>query len=222
MLMDTVVSDFVLYLEAERGYSPRTCSAYRSALCLLRDYALMAVAIFSGVRRAELINLQLGDVDLTERALRVNGKGGRWRIVPLAEEARRAVADWLEFRPADCGHDHLFTTTRGNRIHPSGMQRIWRSILRRSSVRREGVSLHTLRHSCATLLLQTRTCDIAQIQRILGHSRLDTTAVYLHIDQDDLRAAMDAHPLLADRLGPAETTNNGEAADSGQAAQGPA
>ena len=61
--------------------------------------------------------------------------------------------------------------------------------------RREGLSLHTLRHSAATLLLQTGTCDIVQIWRLLGHSQLDTTAVYLHEDEGDLRAAMGRHPL---------------------------
>jgi hypothetical protein len=57
------------------------------------------------------------------------------------------------------------------------------------------VSLHTLRHSAATLLLQSGTCDIVQIQRLLGHSRLDTTAIYLHMEQRDLQEAMSAHPL---------------------------
>ena len=65
----------------------------------------------------------------------------------------------------------------------------------KSGVRRDGVSLHTLRHSAATLLLQSGTCDIVQIQRLLGHSRLDTTAVYLHMEPRDLQAAMQAHPL---------------------------
>ena len=55
--------------------------------------------------------------------------------------------------------------------------------------------MHTLRHSAATLLLQSGTCDILQIQQLLGHSRLDTTAIYLHVQPNDLRKAMDAHPL---------------------------
>ena len=117
------------------------------------------------------------------------------RVVPLAEEAAQAVTDWLEFRPDHRGHDYLFTTARGNRIYPSRMRRILRAILEGSGVRREGISLHTLRHSAATLLLQTGTCDIVQMQRLLGHSRLDTTAVYLHVDESDLRQAMERHPL---------------------------
>ena len=168
---------------------------YRDVLIAFRNYALMAVLIYTGIRRGELINLRLGDVDLQNRLLRINGKGGRWRVVPLAEEAYAALSDWLELRPADCAHDYVFTTARKNRIHPSRMQRIWQSILARTDIKREGITLHTLRHSCATLLLQTGTCDIVQIQQLLGHSRLDTTAIYLHLEPHDLRAAMAVHPL---------------------------
>ncbi len=168
---------------------------HRDVFVAFRNYALMAVAIFTDVRREELINLRLGDVDLEDGLLRVNGKGGKWRTVPLAEEARTAVADWLEMRSSDCQHNFLFTTTRRNRIHPFRMQRIWSSIYERTGIDRDGISLHSLRHSCATLLLNSGTCDIFQIQQLLGHSRLDTTAIYLHLEPRDLQAAMAVHPL---------------------------
>jgi|LSQX01.3.fsa_nt_gb integrase/recombinase XerC len=98
-----------------------------SVLAAFRNYALIAVAIYTGLRRSELINLQLNDFDVERRVLRVNGKGGRWRVVPLAEEACDALMDWLELRPAEAAHDYIFTTTHGNRIYPGRMQRIWRA-----------------------------------------------------------------------------------------------
>ena len=167
----------------------------RDVLVAFRNYAMMAVCIFAGVRRSELLDLRLGDVDSDAKMIRVRGKGRKWRAIPLAEEAWGALSDWLEFRPDGCSHDYVFTTVRGNRVHPSRMQRIWQSILGRSGVRREGVSLHRLRHSAATLLLQSGTCDIVQIQHLLGHSRIDTTAVYLHLQPRDLQRAMARHPL---------------------------
>jgi len=197
--MDTAISDFVLYLEAERGYSTHTCRAYRSDLRLFcgfmaegvgatgtgdvttqvvrawivsmkgdgltnstiarrvhalrsfwryltdnelvehdplrritapkkerklpqylradelraildaaqkhhvaciafRDYAIMAVMVYTGIRKGELIGLKLGDLDLVDGLLRVHGKRGKWRVVPLADELCSAVSDWLEYR----------------------------------------------------------------------------------------------------------------------------
>ena len=160
-----------------------------------RDYAIIAVLAYTGIRKGELLGLRVDDLDLDRGQITVRGKGAKWRVVPLAAGARDAVSDWLEFRPDDCGHDYLFATGRGNRIHPSRLQRIWESILERSGVRRSGVCIHTLRHSAATLLLQSGACDIVQLQQLLGHSRLDTTAIYLHVEPASLRLAMEGHPL---------------------------
>ncbi len=167
-----------------------------STFSAFRNHAMMAMLIFTGMRRGELINLRRGDVSLTERAVTVRGKGNKMRVVPLVDQAVDAVRDWLEFRPADCKHDYLFATAHGNRIHPSRMQRIWKGILGRSGVEQDGVTLHTLRHSMATLLLQSGECSLVEIQRILGHSRLDTTAIYLHVNDAELRSAVGSHPLV--------------------------
>lgn len=166
-----------------------------SVLCGFRNYAMMSLLVFTGMRRGELIGLRLGDLSLREATVRIRGKGNKERVIPLVERAVDAVRDWLEFRPADRGHDFLFTTSRGNRIHASRMQRIWRTILERTEIDSNGVSLHTLRHSMATLLLQSGEASLPEIQRILGHARLDTTAIYLHVTEGELRSAVRAHPL---------------------------
>ena len=156
---------------------------------------MMAMLIFTGMRRGELINLKMGDVSLTERSVTVRGKGGKMRVIPLVDEVLEPARDWLELRPEECGHDYLFTTTHGNRIYPSRVQRIWKGILAQSGIEQDGVSLHTLRHSMATLLLQSGQCSLVEIQRILGHSRLDTTAIHLHVNEGELRNAVGCHPL---------------------------
>ncbi|MEA3403592.1 MAG: tyrosine-type recombinase/integrase, partial [Armatimonadota bacterium] len=166
-----------------------------SVMCAFRNYAMMSVLIFTGMRRSELIGLKLSDVSLRDSTVRIRGKDDRERVVPLVDRAVDAVRDWLEFRPEDCEHEYLFTTTHGNRIYPSRMQRIWRSILERTDVKDEGISLHTLRHSMATLLLQSGEASLPEIQRILGHARLDTTAIYLHVTDGGLRGAVRAPPL---------------------------
>ena len=166
-----------------------------SVLCAFRNYAMMSTLIFTGMRRGELINLRTGDLSLSDGMVKVRGKGSKERMIPLVGRAVDAIADWLEFRPEDCEHDYLFTTTHGNRIHPSRMQRIWRSIFERTDIEDDGVSFHTLRHSMATLLLQSGEASLPEIQRILGHSRLDTTAIYLHVTDGEMRDAVSAHPL---------------------------
>ncbi len=168
----------------------------RTAYAAFRDYAMLSVLIFTGLRRGELLNLRLGDVDFTEKTLRVTkGKGNKTRIVPLVQEAIEAIQDWLVFRRTK-GHAYLFTTIRGNRIYPSRLQATWKKVLARSGVTRPGVTLHTLRHSLATLLLQSGQADLVSIQHILGHSRLDTTGIYLHVVPSQLRQAVEAHPLV--------------------------
>ncbi len=134
---------------------PAGAQRNRTARCGFRNYAMMCTLIFTGMRKGELISLKLGDVSLSEKRVRVRGKGDKLRIIPLVEKVVEAVADWLQFRP-QCQHDYLFTTFHGNPIHPTGMQRIWRGILAQSEIEGTGVTLHTLRHSMATLLLQSR------------------------------------------------------------------
>jgi site-specific recombinase XerD len=169
----------------------------RTALCAFRDYAILATFIYTGIRRAELLNLKLGDMDPNGKSLRVeHGKGRKTRVIPMVDELVSALEDWLEYRPR-CDHDYLFTTNRGNRIYATRLQTIWRKTLERSEITRRGVSMHTLRHSFATLLLQSGQADLVSIQQLLGHSRLDTTAIYLHVGDPQLRAAIAAHPLAA-------------------------
>ena len=143
----------------------------------------------------QVIGLRIRDVSLGEKVVRVRGKGGKMRVIPLVDRAVEAVRDWLELRPSHKGHNHVFTTIHGNPISPWRMHRIWRAGREESGIEREGITLHTLRHSMATLLLQSGEASLPEIQRIFGHSRLDTTAIYLHVTEGELRGAVQAHPL---------------------------
>ncbi|MFO7948580.1 MAG: tyrosine-type recombinase/integrase [Armatimonadota bacterium] len=165
-----------------------------SVFCAVRNHATIAMLIYTGMRRGELIAVRTGEVALKEGSVTFRGNGSKMRVVPLVEEAVEAVTDWLEFRPDDCDHDYLFTTTHGNRIYPSRMQRIWKSVLG-ANVDSESVTMQTIRHSFATLLLQSGECSLVEIQRILGHSRPNSTAIYLHVNEGELRGAVSAHPL---------------------------
>lgn len=171
-----------------------TCDENHYTDLAFRDRAVLTVLIYQGLRRAEVVGLQLRDVDLSAMTLTVRrGKGGSWRVLPLAAAASDAVTDWLEFRP-QCDHASLFTTRAGNPMSVRDLHRMFRRTVRRAGLGSAGVTLHSLRHTFALLLLRAGV-DVRSLQRLLGHASLETTAQYLHLQTDDLRAAVDRHPL---------------------------
>jgi len=168
----------------------RQPSIYRA----FRDRAALSVLLFTGLRRAELLALRLPDVDLGEGTLRIeHGKGDKTRLVPLGERPLSALRDWLDLRPG-CDHDFLFLSSDRRPLGRRALMGLLRKALRRAGIDRPGVVLHSLRHTAATLLLQGG-CDLASVQRILGHSSLNTTGVYLQVTMHDLRRAVARHPL---------------------------
>lgn len=161
-----------------------------------RDRAILATLLYTGIRRSELVALRLTDVDLETRTLTVrHGKGGRSRVVPLRDDLIALLRDWLELRP-DGDHDLLFTNRIGQPLGKHGLQEAFRRAVRAAAIERRGVSIHTLRHTFASTLLQNGA-DLVSIQTLLGHTSLDTTAVYLHVQMDGLREAVERNPVAA-------------------------
>jgi site-specific recombinase XerD len=150
----------------------------------LRNHALVELVYSAGLRSAEAVGLDLADVDFEQEHVRVRGKGGKERVVPLGEEAAYLVARYLrEARPelARGATDALFLSTRGRRLDTSTLRRLL-------------PHPHRLRHSFATHLLEGGA-DLRTIQELLGHSSLSTTQVYSHVDARRLRRVYDSsHP----------------------------
>jgi site-specific recombinase XerD len=150
----------------------------------LRNRALVELVYSAGLRSAEAVGLDLGDVDFEQEHVRVRGKGGKERLVPLGEEAAHLVARYLrDGRPelARGANDALFLSVRGRRLDTSTLRRLL-------------PHPHRLRHSFATHLLEGGA-DLRTIQELLGHSSLSTTQVYSHVDAKRLRKVYDfSHP----------------------------
>jgi site-specific recombinase XerD len=150
----------------------------------LRNLALVELVYSAGLRSAEAVGLDLGDVDFEQEHLRVRGKGGKERVVPLGEEAAHVLARYLrEARPelARGANDALFLSPRGRRLDTSTLRRLL-------------PHPHRLRHSFATHLLEGGA-DLRTIQELLGHSSLSTTQIYSHVDARRLRRVYDSsHP----------------------------
>ncbi len=160
-----------------------------------RDLAMLELLYSSGLRRAELVGLDLGDVRVADALVRVTGKGSRTREVPVGRQALRALAAWLEVRPllAKAGCEALFVGARGERI---GERTVATQVERWA--RRRGLAQHLhphmLRHSFASHVLQS-SGDLRAVQEMLGHASISTTQVYTHLDFQYLAKAYDAaHP----------------------------
>lgn len=156
-----------------------------------RDRAILEVLYATGLRVAELCGLDLADVDPFQRSVRVVGKGNKERIVPVGDQALRALDAYLDVRPP--GDGPLFQNGRGGRLTVRSVHRIVKARALIAGIARP-VSPHTLRHTFATHMLD-QGADLRLIQDLLGHSRLSTTQKYTHVSADRLMKVYDAaHP----------------------------
>ncbi|MCF4006383.1 tyrosine recombinase XerC [Corynebacterium uropygiale] len=161
----------------------------------LRDTAMLELLYASGMRVAELCGLDLGDVRLEQRTARVVGKGNKERTVPFGEPAAEALDAWIregraEF--AEAGEKALFVGVRGKRIDPRQVRRV---VHRSAEANGAGdLSPHGLRHSAATHVLEGGA-DLRIVQDMLGHSSLQTTQIYTHVNAERLKEVYRrAHP----------------------------
>lgn len=161
-----------------------------------RDRAMIELLYSSGLRRAEVRALNVGDVDLLAGTLRVFGKGSKERIVPAGDAALKRLRDYLRSRGGPADGEPLFVNLRGERLSEEGVAFVVRRWVRRSSLLKK-VTPHVFRHSFATHLLN-RGCNIREVQEMLGHANLNTTQIYTHVSLQKLQEVYsDAHPRSA-------------------------
>lgn len=185
-----------------------------------RDHAILELFYASGLRLSELAGLDLDDVNLSARMVRVLGKGGKQRLVPFNGASAKTIKAWLQDRerlvrhgvadvrvPGSRGRDQraasrarrepLFVNFRGGRLTVRSIDRLVRKY--GAVTERDGISPHALRHSFATHLLQ-RGADLRAIQELLGHSRISTTQRYTHVNAAQLlEVYRKSHPRAVSR-----------------------
>ena len=186
----TLDADQVASLLAISGEDPLT----------LRDRAILELFYSSGLRLAELVGLNLGDVDAADRTVRVLGKGSKMRVVPVGRQALAALNDWLAVRAqlARGGEPALFVGRRGERVSPRTVQKRVNEWAKRQGTP-TAVHPHMLRHSFATHVLESSR-NLRAVQELLGHASLSTTQIYTHLDFQHLASVYDqAHPRARKR-----------------------
>jgi integrase/recombinase XerC len=160
---------------------------------IARDRAIMELFYSSGLRLAELISLNVEDVDLADATVRVTGKGAKTRVLPVGRHAREAITQWLAQRDASADPRPLFTGRAGRRISARSVQARLQYWARRQQLGRP-VHPHMLRHSFASHVLES-SGDLRAVQELLGHADISTTQIYTHLDFQHLAKVYDqAHP----------------------------
>ncbi len=169
-----------------------TSIAGKTEFTRLRDRAILELLYASGIRRAELVGLNLEDVDLEKRRMRVIGKGNKQRIVFFNHAAADAMALYLGVRPRT-GDQAFFVGRTGRRLNADYAGEIFRLFARLSGLSKHATP-HVLRHSFATHLLENGA-DLMTIKELLGHESLATTQIYTNVSLEHMRKTYeDAHP----------------------------
>jgi integrase/recombinase XerD len=168
-----------------------------------RNRTILEVLYSSGIRREEITNLLLQDVDYTEGYIRINaGKGKKDRVVPLGKIACRYLENYIKAVRSSLirnpYNNHLFLSLKGNRLSKN---MVWEIVKRsaKDAKLKKNISPHTFRHTCATLMLRNKA-NVRHIQELLGHASLDSTQVYASVSITDLKEVHSrCHPREKDR-----------------------
>lgn len=159
-----------------------------------RDYAILMLFLNCGIRRSELVGLNLTDV--YEDRIRVVGKGNKERVVYFGTACRKAIDAYLVERNKKVLTDNraLFGSRDGNRISVTAVHRLVKKAFLQAGLDASQFSAHKLRHTAATMMLSGGV-DVKTVQEVLGHENLNTTQIYTHIENTELKIAAEANPL---------------------------
>lgn len=169
--------------------------AYRA-----RDYCILTIFLNCGLRVSELAGISVGDINLDDQMLRVLGKGNKERMVFLNQACINAINAYDEYKASNNihpkpSHKNAYFISRNNtRLSVMRIKELVKEHLDRAGLAQKHASAHKLRHTAATLMYQNGV-DIRTIKEVLGHENLDTTAIYTHVVNDNLREAAEKNPL---------------------------
>ena len=163
----------------------------------IRDKAILHLFLTSGLRLSELKNLNLEDLDLDNKKFSIIGKGNKERTGYLNDMTKEALIDYLKVRDtlvSKKSNNTLFLSRYGTKMSSTAIEKIVKRAYKRAKIKYDNFCVHTLRHTCATLLYRNGI-DIRTIQELLGHVQIDTTEIYTHLYDKNVMDVMLGHPL---------------------------
>ena len=168
-----------------------------------RDYAITTLFLNCGMRLSELVGININDIDFGECKMTVIGKGNKERTVYLNKSCMVAINDYLSSRPPQSlikrdsknSDKALFLSEQKQRISNRTVQAIINKELKLAGLDTKSLSVHKLRHTAATLMYQYGNVDIRALQELLGHQSISTTEIYTHVNNEQVRNAVESNPL---------------------------
>ncbi len=153
-----------------------------------RERLIVGLLFLAGLRRSEVLGLDISDVAADLSAVMVRGKAGRERLVPVSSRLRGMLAEYLQVRSSD--QPVLVVNAAGNRVGTTSFYRLFSRLLKRAELDETGITPHTLRHAFASELIRAGV-DIATVSELLGHANIATTSIYLHTTPESKRSAVE-------------------------------
>ncbi len=164
-----------------------------------RDLAMFMLFLTCGLRLSELVGIDIRNVDLSKKTLKVVGKGNKERIVFLNDLCVETIKKYLEVRPADglAGDDRnaLFISSKNKRITGRSVEMLAKKYFELAGIDSSVYTPHKLRHTAATIMYRDGNVDVRTLQKILGHESLSTTQIYTHVSDDFMENAAKKNPL---------------------------
>ena len=167
-----------------------------------RDYTIITLFLNCGMRLSELVGININDIDFSENKMTVIGKGNKERTIYLNNACVKAISEYLAVRPKNGikadklnSPKALFLSERKTRISKRTVQHIVYTKLMAAGLDPSKYSTHKLRHTAATLMYQYGQVDIRALQELLGHESISTTEIYTHVDNSQIRSAVERNPL---------------------------
>ncbi|MBR3002668.1 MAG: tyrosine recombinase XerC [Clostridia bacterium] len=165
-----------------------------------RDFAIITLFLNCGMRLSELVGINITDIEFSECKMKVIGKGNKERTIYLNKACMNAINDYLVIRPqgkkdAQNSNKALFLSERHTRISRRTVQHIVEKELWAAGLDSKKCSVHKLRHTAATLMYQYGNVDIRALQELLGHESISTTEIYTHVENSQVRQAVESNPL---------------------------
>lgn len=163
-----------------------------------RNYCILTIFLNCGIRLSELVGINVSDIDFYENRIKVLGKGNKERMIYLNSACIDALRAYLAVRgenPKAEGEAALFLSNRCTRISKRRVQQIVEDTLAAAGLDGKGITTHKLRHTAATLMYQYGDADVLTLKELLGHASISTTEIYTHLNNENVRNAVESNPL---------------------------